>query len=314
MLAEVPRFHRRARRVLAEGENRQTWGEFLDEGGFSRYFIDHFAVPLVSCVWSSGDEDTRNYPARHLFAFLDHHGLLRLLGAPQWRTVVGGSRVYVEKLLAALGDVRANSAVTAVRRTPDGVEVTAADGTVAAYDQAVIATHADDTLAILTDATDAERADLAAVGYSENLTYLHRDDSVLPEIPAARGSWNYRMRGCDSPADRVLVTYWMNHLHRVDVPDTLAVTLNPGDQVDEDSVIARMTYRHPIFTHEAVAAASRLREAGGPTLAFAGAHLGWGFHEDGCRSGIEAAARLGATWGVQGREVATERVPAGATR
>ncbi len=296
MLTEVPRFHRRARRALAREDNRQTWGEFLDEGRFSEYFIRHFAVPLVSCVWSSGDEDTRNYPARHLFAFLDHHGLLRLFGAPQWRTVVGGSRVYVEKLLAALDDVRTDSAVTAVRRTPRGVEVTIADGTVDEFDQAVIATHADDALAMLTDATDAERADLGSVGYSENITYLHRDESVLPEIPAARGSWNYRMRECDEGADRVLVSYWMNNLHRVDVPDDLSVTLNPGDRVDEDAVIAKMTYRHPIFTHEAVDAASRLREAGGPSLAFAGAHLGWGFHEDGCRSGVEAAARLEAEW------------------
>ncbi len=313
MLTEVPRFHRRARRALAAGDSTQTWGEFLDEGGFSPYFIRHFAVPLVSCVWSSGDEDTRNYPARHLFAFLDHHGLLRLFGAPQWRTVVGGSRVYVEKLLAALGDVRADSAVASVRRTRGGVEVTGADGSVATYDQAVIATHADDALAMLADATEDERTDLAAVGYSENLTYLHRDESVLPEIPAARGSWNYRMRDCDDPADRVLVSYWMNHLHRVDVPDTLAVTLNPGRRVDESTVISKMNYRHPIFTNEAVAAAARLREAGGPTLAFAGAHLGWGFHEDGCRSGIEAAQRLVSAQRVEAAPRMTVAEPVGVT-
>jgi predicted NAD/FAD-binding protein len=312
MLTEVPRFHRRARRVLASGDGRQTWGEFLEDGGFSDYFIRHFAVPLVSCVWSSGDQDTRDYPARHLFAFLDHHGLLRLLGAPQWRTVVGGSRVYVEKLLAALGDVRADSAVASVRRTDDGVEITGSDGTVTGFDQAVIATHADDALAMLADASEDERADLAAVGYSENVTYLHRDESVLPEIPAARGSWNYRMGRCDEPAERVLVSYWMNHLHRVDVPDTLSVTLNPGRRVDESTVIAKMTYRHPIFTHEAVAAAARLRGAGGSSLAFAGAHLGWGFHEDGCRSGIEAATRLLAQWEARGRAVVEAGAPAGA--
>jgi len=297
MLTEVPRFHRRARAVLAgKGDQDQTWGEFLESSRFAPYFVQHFAIPLVACVWSSGDNDTREYPALHLFKFLDHHGLLRLLGAPTWRTVVGGSRVYVEKLLATLGDVKADSAVTAVERHDSGVSVTSSDDTVADFDYAVIATHADDALAILADATPEEKTDLGAVRYSENLTYLHRDSLVLPTIARARGSWNYRMDGCYSPPQQVLVSYWMNHLQRVDAVDDFTVTLNPGDQIDEAKVIAKMMYRHPIFTHEAVEAAGRLRAAGGTRLAFAGAHLGWGFHEDGCRSGIEAARRLGSTW------------------
>ena len=297
MLAEVPRFHRRARAVLAGPEDSSlTWGEFLERGRFSTYFVQHFAVPLIACVWSAGDADSRAYPASHLFRFLDNHGLLRLTGSPRWRTVVGGSRAYVERLVATLDDVRSGDPVVAVRRLAEGVEVRTAAGATLTFDRAVLATHADDTLGMLTDATPDEAADLAAIGYSDNPTWLHRDGAVLPRNPHARGSWNYRKDLCDARESRVLVSYWMNRLHRVEAADEFVVTLNPEGRVDPGAAIAKMVYRHPIFTPDAVAAAARLRDAGGDRLAFAGAHLGWGFHEDGCKSGVDAARRLGATW------------------
>jgi predicted NAD/FAD-binding protein len=297
MLSEVPRFHRRARAVLAGyADETVTWGEFLRQGGFSPYFVQHFAVPLIACVWSAGDDDARAYPARHLFRFLDNHGMLRLTGGPTWRTVVGGSRDYVARLVASLDDVRSGDPVVAVRRIPGGVEVRTASGVMERFDQAVIATHADDARAMLTDATPDEAADLAAIGYSNNPTWLHRDGAVLPANPHARGSWNYRKASCSDDESRVLVSYWMNRLHGVEAADDFVVTLNPEGRVDPGAAIARMLYRHPIFTPKAVEAAARLREAGGERLAFAGAHLGWGFHEDGCKSGVDAARRLGATW------------------
>ncbi|MDQ1288846.1 MAG: uncharacterized protein QG622_2412 [Actinomycetota bacterium] len=297
MLTEVPRFHRRARALLRDpGGDDPAFGEFLDRGGFSPYFVAHFAVPLVSCVWSSGDDDTLAYPAKHLFEFLDHHGMLTVSGSPAWRTVAGGSGTYVEKLTARLPDVRKGVAVTSLTRHDDGVEVRTADGAVGSFDRAVLATHADQAHAILDDADDTERADLAAIGYSTNRTWLHRDGSVLPGNPRARASWNYRLRSCEGRSTDVLVSYWMNRLQGFENAEDLVVTLNPDDRVDPDQVIAEMTYTHPVFTHEAVAAARRLRTAGGPRLAFAGAHLGWGFHEDGCRSGAEAAQSFGATW------------------
>jgi len=297
MIVEVPRFHRRARALLASGgADGMTWGEFLKRGRFSEYFIRHFAVPLVSCVWSSGDEDTRAYPAVHLFRFLENHGMLAVSGSPPWYTVVGGSRTYVERVIATLPDVRVGTPVAAVTRRADGVEICTADGTVSRFDKVVIATHADDALRMLTDATPEEEADLAAIRYSENHTWLHTDRAVLPRLANARGSWNYRKGACDAEQRQVLVSYWMNYLHRVEAPDDFVVTLNADGQVDPATVIAKMIYHHPIFTLKAVAAAARLREAGGERLAFAGAHLGWGFHEDGCRSGVEAAKRLGATW------------------
>jgi predicted NAD/FAD-binding protein len=164
------------------------------------------------------------------------------------------------------------------------------------YDKAVVATHADQALELLVDAAPQEKESLAAIRYSRNTVWLHRDSSVLPSVPAARASWNYRMSSCSAPAPSVMVSYWMNRLSGLQDVDEHVVTLDPEGRVDPALVTARMEYDHPIFTAEAVAAADTLRSAGGPRLAFAGAHLGWGFHEDGCRSGVEAAARLGASW------------------
>ncbi len=296
MLAEVPRFHRNARAVLRDASQDLTWGEFLEQGRYSRTFVEHFAVPLVACVWSSGDGDALDYPARHLFRFLENHGMLTVGGSPTWRTVVGGSRTYVDRVAAALGDVRTATPVVAVAREEDHVVVRTATGVDMRFDKVVIATHADDALAILADASPEEKADLAAIGYSANTTWLHRDGSVLPSNHRARGSWNYRKVTCDTDASSVLVSYWMNHLQGLDTVDDLVVTLNAPDHVDRSAVVAEMTYRHPVFTTQAVAAAERLRTAGGPRLAFAGAHLGWGFHEDGARSGLEAAERMGGSW------------------
>lgn len=300
MLAEVPRFHRDARRVLATsqegGTPETTWGEFLARGGYSDHFVRHFAVPLVSCVWSSGDKDALAYPARHLFAFLDHHGMLTVTGSPTWRTVEGGSRSYVERLVVRLPDVRPAAPVTAVTRHDDGVDVLTADGRLETFDQVVLATHADQALAVLADATPEEKDDLGAITYSVNRTLLHRDSSLLPPRRAARASWNHRT-SCDGSTDYdVTVSYWMNRLQGLDTDDDLVVTLNGADLVDPATVVAEMTYAHPVFTTAAVEAAQRLRTSGGDRLAFAGAHLGWGFHEDGCRSGVEAAARLGVAW------------------
>jgi predicted NAD/FAD-binding protein len=297
LLAEVPRFHLAARRLLASEGPETTWGEFLAAGGYSDHFVHHFAVPLVSCVWSSGDRDALSYPARHLFRFLDHHGMLSVTGSPTWRTVVGGSRAYVERLAARLPDVRRHAPVAAISRHGDGVDVRTREGRVATFDQVVVATHADEALGVLVDATPEEKRDLGAFRYSVNRTVLHRDASLLPSRRAARASWNHRT-SCDVPPGGagVTVSYWMNRLQGLAATDDLVVTLDGAGLVDPTAVVAEMTYAHPVFTTEAVAAAQRLRSAGGDRLAFAGAHLGWGFHEDGCRSGVEAAASLGVTW------------------
>ena len=296
MLAEVPRFHRAARALLADPTAEPTWGEFLRDGGFSSYFIRHFAIPLVSCVWSCGDLDAQTYPARHLFGFLDHHGMLSVTGSPQWRTVVGGSATYVDRLAGRLADVRRSAPVTAVERHDDGVDVRVGDDTPERFDRVVVATHANQALGLLADATPEEKEDLGAIGYSRNVVWLHRDSAVLPHVRKARASWNYRMRSCDAHSPQVTVSYWMNRLQGLQDRDDHVVTLDPAGLVDPSTVSAEMSYEHPIFTAAAVAAAARLRSTGGERLAFAGAHLGWGFHEDGCRSGVEAAESFGVRW------------------
>src|SRR6476659_1590495 len=173
MLRAVPRFHAAAHALLADESQNPTWGEFLAAQGFSDYFVRHFAIPLVACVWSCGDLDATSYPARHLFRFLDHHGMLTVTGSPTWRTVTGGSATYVDRLVERLPDVRRESRVTAVVRHDDGVDIrvlasTAGGATdrMTTYDRVVIATHADQPLELLADVTPDEKRDLAAIRYS----------------------------------------------------------------------------------------------------------------------------------------------------
>jgi predicted NAD/FAD-binding protein len=298
MLAEVSRFHRHARRVLAAPDvtDGATLGAFLTIGGYSRYFVEHFMLPVVSAVWSAGETVSLQYPARYLFAFLEHHGLLAVSGSPQWRTVVGGSRSYVQRAVKNLTAVQVGTPVRAVLRTGTGVQVRDHADVAHDVDRVVVATHPDQALALLAAPTDAERAVLGAFRYSRNETLLHSDTSVLPTHPRARASWNYLKRTCSTTGAPVLVSYDMNRLQRLAEPDDYVVTLGGADRVDPAAVIARMNYEHPIYTPESVAAQARLPELDDATLAFAGAYHGWGFHEDGCASGARAAAALGVRW------------------
>jgi predicted NAD/FAD-binding protein len=247
-------------------------------------------------VWSAGQETTLVYPARYLFRFLDHHGMLRVGGSPQWYSVVGGSRVYVERLAGLLADVRAAHAVTDVTRHDDGVQIRDVTGQVTGVDRVVIATHADQALGLLGDPGDAEVTTLKQFGYSGNVTVLHTDSSVLPDARNARASWNYRMRSCDRPGQPAVVSYWMNRLQGHRSPEAFLVTLNDRERLDPGSVAAVMHYEHPIYTPEAVRAQSQLGGLATDRTVYAGAYHGWGFHEDGCRSGVEAARHFGVTW------------------
>jgi predicted NAD/FAD-binding protein len=297
MLAEVARFHRHARRVLAdERAGDVTLGAFLAVGGYSRYFVEHFMLPVVSAVWSAGETVSLAYPARYLFAFLSHHGMLAVSGSPRWRTVVGGSRRYVEAAVKGLTAVEVSTPVRALTRTAVGVEIRDDADTVHHADVAVVATHPDQALALLAAPTAAEQAVLGAFRYSRNVTQLHHDTSVLPRQRRARASWNYLKSACATADAPVVVSYDMNRLQRLAEPDDYVVTLNGADHVDQSRVIATMHYEHPVYTPESVAAGRRLPELNDGTLAFAGAYHGWGFHEDGCAAGVRAAASLGVAW------------------
>ena len=297
LLLSVRRFQRAALQLLAaQPDSTVTYGEFLDDNRFDAHFVTHYALPIVSCVWSMGHEEAMAYPAAYLFAFLEHHGFLTLGDAPTWHTVVGGSRSYVGAITERLDVVRAGTRITAVSRKPDAVELDDAFGAHHAFDKVVLATHADDALRLLTDADDRENALLGSFGYSTNVAWLHRDESVLPARPSGRASWNYRVESHDVHADRSKVSYWMNRLQGHPDTDPLVVTLNPGATKEPRDVIARMTYLHPTYTAASVAAQREVGSLNGERLAFAGAYQGWGFHEDGCRSGVAAAQALGATW------------------
>lgn len=302
MLAQVKRFHQQANRLLDAGDanfvrySHPTLGEFLAAGRYSEYFIEHFALPVVSAVWSAGRDVSSQYPARYLFEFLRHHGMLSVRGSLSWRTVVGGSREYVRRIAKQLHAVHTSTPVRAVRRGDNGVEVRDGDDVVHRFDRAVIATHADQALALLAEPTERQRRVLSAFRYSSNETWLHTDPSPLPVSAGARASWNYRKTSCSASAGPVRISYDMNRLMRLAEPQDYVVTLNGSDHVDENKALARMHYRHPIYTPESVAAQAELSEIGDERIQFAGAYHGWGFHEDGCLSGVRAARAFGAGW------------------
>jgi predicted NAD/FAD-binding protein len=306
LLADVPRFHRAARALLAGYPDRGphggpaedscdlTFGEFLDHNRFSRYFQAHFALPLVAAVWSCPAGTALRYPARYLFAFLANHGMLSVSGAPPWRTVTGGSVCYVERAAARLACVRLGTPVRAVHRHADGAEVRDASGRAHRFDAVVIATHPDQALALLAPATAAEQKILGAFRYTPNPALLHTDARLLPDHAKVRASWNYELDHCQGGAGRV--SYDLNRLQGLPAGRAFIVTLNGQDAVDPDQVISRMDYAHPAYTPDSVAAQRRLPELNTPVTAFAGAYHGWGFHEDGCRSGAQAARALGGIW------------------
>ena len=303
LLGEVKRFHAHARRLIEHADSGAgadldglTLGTFLALGGYSRYFVQHFMIPVVSCVWSTGTSASLTYPALYLFRFLDNHGMLAVTGSPQWRTVTGGSRTYVEQAAKGLSAVETGSGIRAVTRHVDGVELIDDDGRRHATDVVVVATHPDQALRLLGDPTTDEQAVLGAFAYSRNETLLHTDSRMLPGARRARASWNYRMNGCAGASEDVQVSYWMNRLQDLDEPVDYLVTLNAAELIDPTTVLRRMVYEHPVYTPASVAAQQRLPELTTGRTAFAGAYHGWGFHEDGCASGVRAAAAFGAHW------------------
>lgn len=321
MLVEVMRFYRRARALLETAPTscaghgtpvpELTLGEFLVQERFSPYFISHFMTPVVSAVWSCDPATALSYPARYLFTFLAHHGMLGVKGSPQWRTVTGGSERYVEKLAATLPDIRLGTPVTAVRRHTDGVEITTGKG-VENFDAVVIAAHPAQALGILVDASPEEKDALGGMPYSVNHTVFHRDPAVLPAADNARASWNYRLPGCDARPDKVLVSYDLTRLQRLKPSDgrPYLVSLGESELIADDQVLERMVYEHPQYTPDSLRAQQRIAGLSDHRVAFAGAYLGWGFHEDGALSGVRAAATLGRSWTAPGTAGEPELVAA----
>lgn len=302
LIAQVRRFHRTASAFLGSStdDDETSYGEFLRANRFSESFIELYAVPVVACVWSCGSGLALEYPARFLFRFLEHHGLLSVTGSPQWFTIPGGSATYVEAIRRVLTRdghiVHAGRKVTQVTRTAAGVSITDDAGATDSFGKVVVATHADQALSLLGDPTADEQRILAAFQYTPNHTVLHSDTSLLPRARGARASWNYLVPEEPAADDGPIVTYWMNKLQSLDAPRPFLVTLNAADRIDPKTIIAEMEYRHPVYDLASGRARVQLPQLNTAVTAFAGAYHGWGFHEDGCRSGVEAAAALGAGW------------------
>ena len=298
MFRDIGRFYRDARAILdAPQPSGLTLGEYLAERRFGRGFRDHFLVPITAAVWSTPPGETLDYPLDYLLRFLDNHGLIGVGRSHPWRTVTGGSQRYVERLLATLppGTLRAGDAVVGIARQAGGALLRTASGAADRADAVVLATHADDASTLLVDADPDERAALGRFRYTRNEVVLHTDQRLMPRRRAAWSSWNVTQDACADAGAPLTMTYHMDRLQALDGEPGLFVSLNPAGRVRDEHVIVARTFAHPRYTAATLDGQERIaRLQGHRGTWYAGAHLGWGFHEDGCRSGYAVAEQIGA--------------------
>ncbi len=289
MLRDLLRFYREAPQDLATLGD-EALGAYLDRKGYGAAFRDDHLYPMAAAIWSTPVTAIGDYPAASFVRFCENHGLLKLSDRPLWRTVVGGSRRYVERLTAGFADrIETGVAVTRVQRLADGVALHLADGQVRRFDDVVLACHADDALRLLGDADSAETTILGAFGYRRNEAVLHSDARLMPVRRRVWSAWNYLSDG-----GGLSVTYWMNPLQHLPADKPLFVTLNPVQPPDPAHVIRRETYAHPVFDAAAGAAQEQLWSLQGRRRTwFCGAYFGAGFHEDGLQAGLAVAEQLG---------------------
>lgn len=295
LLRDILRFNREAARLEAEGKADSIMlGPFIEQRGFSQDFCDYYLYPTAAAIWSTPPRKILEFPAASLIRFFDNHGLLTVNGHPQWKVLLGGSSVYIEKLLQPLGSrVHSNSPVLSIRRSsPSGVLLKIEGQEELHFDQAVLATHGPQALATLQDASPLERDVLSAFQVTSNEAVLHTDESLLARRPAARASWNYRIPGVpNSPAT---LTYDMNRLQNLPTRERYLVTLNSTSLIDPTRILRRLHYQHPLYTLAALRAQARWEEISGRnSVHFCGAYWGYGFHEDGYKSALRVAKSFG---------------------
>jgi len=295
MVREILRFYRESPALLAQPGPGPTLGEYLHDRRYSKLFVEDHLVPMASALWSSPSAEIMRFPAQQLVRFMANHQMLESGTRPAWRVLRGGSSSYLDALQRGWTvQLRTDSAVEAVRRTPQGVLVHTAAGD-EVFDQVVLACHSDEALALLEQPREAEREVLGALRYQRNDTVLHTDARLLPTRRKAWAAWNAYIPA--EPGAQCTVSYCMNLLQSLDAPEPLVVSLNRTQDIDPAKILARMAYAHPLQDHASVAAQARRAEINGvDRIWYAGAYWGYGFHEDGLRSGVEVAQALGVAW------------------
>ncbi len=303
-----PRFLRMMRDILhfnakAEGALRpgMTMGDLLAALGTGDWFRDYYILPISGAIWSTPSQGVLDFPAETLIRFFKNHALMTVTAQHQWYSVQGGSVQYVNRLQAAMQrqgvDIRLGTPIAGVKRTAGGVLVRAVGGEWEMYDEVVFATHSDDTLRLLADASPAERAALSAVRYQPNRAILHADASQMPRSRKAWASWVYTEPKGPRP-DRIDLTYWMNSLQPIPLDDPLFVTLNPNRPIREDLIHDVVTFRHPVYDQAAIAAQGAIRATNGQSSTwFCGAWLRHGFHEDGFATAVDVVTAIKAQIG-----------------
>lgn len=308
MLYDLQRFYRLAPEAIGQGADlpgkdthnalhRMTLGDFLEHHRFGPAFVDDHLLPLSAAIWSAKPGDILDYPIEAFVRFHDNHGLLNFVNRPIWRTVEGGSRSYVKKLTAGYaGSISLNTQLASIRRREDRVELVDNSGQRMCFDHVILATHADQALALLGDPGDVEHELLSAIRYSQNEAWLHSDPALMPNRKSAWASWNFLEEPGNS--GELVVTYWMNKLQNLNTDRDMFVTLNPARPPREDYCYRVETYEHPVIDFAALNAQKRLWSLQGKKRTwFCGAYFGAGFHEDGLQSGLAAAEALAAAIG-----------------
>lgn len=305
MIRDILRFNRAGMQAADDSRLLSGWmtvGEFLNTCSVGQEFIDHYLVPMAAAIWSCQPRAILDFPANFLIGFFANHGLMQIRDRPQWRTLVGGSKNYVDALMQPMLDrVRLNHPVSSVLRVAKGVEIKFAEDYPESFDEVVFATHADDTLAMLKDADLAEREILAAFPYQANRAVLHTDSSLMPTKQRAWASWNYHLEGGssnshsdDRKASAVSLTYDLSRLQQLPTRAPLLLTLNGSRPIDPASVMNTFSFRHPAYSTESVGAQRRWAEISGRNqVHFCGAYWGYGFHEDGVNSALAVASHFG---------------------
>ncbi len=296
MVRDILRFNREANRRLESGEgHQQSLGELLDEIGVGEAFRRYYLLPMSAAIWSCPQDVMLRFPARSFLRFFANHGLIQLANRPQWRTVIGGSREYIQRMQNAIQHVHTATPVTQVERTANGVSLAGPSGPLGEFDEVVMAAHADQTLAALKTPSAAETQILGAFGYQANDAYLHTDTRLMPKRRAVWSAWNHLTTQSIDGSDPVSVTYWMNRLQPLATDRDIFVTLNPLSPPDPAQVIHRQSYDHPVFDRAAMSAQTALTDIQGQErIWYCGSYHGYGFHEDAFASAVRVAERLGA--------------------